>query len=256
MRIGIIGAGNVAWNLVAGLQNSPYEVVQVLSRTLNKARGLAEEFGIAASGTDPTTLQQDLDLVLIATSDHSVPLVAQVYAEYRGSNTIFAHTSGSMPLEALAPLGDSIGVFYPMQSFTRGRLTKWRPVPLFLEGSSAVMVTLDPVARHLSDEVSRMDSAGRLRIHLGAVYINNFTNYLYQQVEEIIQQDLKVYAPLIRETLHKALDLGAKAAMTGPARRGDQVTMDKHMQLLSASQAELYRTLSSRIGQAFRVENK
>ncbi len=259
MQIALIGAGNVAWNIAQVLQTSPFQIVQVISQGGSSAQALADEFGIPDHGQAPAELRQDLDLVLIATHDHSVATVAQQFAPHRPSQAIFAHTSGSISLAELAPLGDPIGVFYPMQTFTKGRPTNWREVPLFLEGNADVVNQLWPVAEYLSDRVAELDSVGRLKLHLGAVFASNFSNYMYLLAEQMIEGlgdfDLKMYEGLIREGVDKALSLGPQNAQTGPARRGDQVTMEKHLQLLKGADAELYGTLSARIRALYASED-
>lgn len=256
MNIGIIGAGNVGWNLVAGFVGSEFHVLQVMSRSDASARALAEEFGIADWSAAPGDLRQDLDLVLVATSDHSVREVAEAYAPFRASQAIFAHTSGSIPVSALSPLGNPTGVFYPLQSFTRGRLADWSKVPLFLEGSPETVSLMRPVADFLSRNVSELDSEGRLRLHLGAVFAHNFANYMWLLAEDAVRNlpggSLAHYEPLIRECVEKALDLGPHAAHTGPARRGDHITMDKHLALLEGDAAQLYASISKMITERFK----
>lgn len=259
MKIGIIGAGNVAWNLVAALAGSRFEVVQIHSRGGESARRLAAEFGVPDTGREPGELRSDLDLVLIATSDHSVGDVATAYAEVSSnSKAIFAHTSGSIPLAQLAPLDATTGVFYPLQTFTKGHLADWKGIPVFLEGNPEAMTILNPLATHLSERVATLDSAQRLRLHLGAVFASNFANYMWLKAEEVVndlpEADFSAYGPLIRECMTKALRYGPVAAHTGPARRGDQVTMDKHLELLEETDQELYRIVSMQIAARFEEE--
>lgn len=266
MRIGLIGAGNVSWNLVAGLQGSPFQVVQVLSSSGKSAEKLAAEFGIGHSGRlmpPPmkrvnhhwTNLLTDLDLVIIAISDNMVGEVGRLIGS-DFPNTTFVHTSGSVALSALEPIGSKVGVFYPMQTFTKGRKADWREVPLFLEGGSEVLNLIRPLAEHLSDRVGDLNSAGRLRLHLGAVFVSNFVNFLFMEAEKVVSNlpdaDFTTYEPLIREVVDKAYALGPVNAHTGPARRNDQVTMQKHLDLLEGKDRELYAMISELIYNRFR----
>lgn len=259
--IGLIGAGNLAWNLAANLAGSPFEIVQVHSRHLDSAFRLAKDFPHIQPAFAPSQLRPDLDLALVASSDHGIAEIAATYAPFRGPQTVFAHTSGSIDLSALAPLGERVGVFYPLQTFTRGHKADFADIPLFLEGDAAVLDVLRPVAEHLSRRVGYMDSAQRLRLHLGAVFASNFANYMWLMAEQTVEgtgaAGLEVYAPLIRECMEKALRYGPHAAQTGPARRGDAVTMQKHMDLLRGNDpklGQLYQILSELIAQEFKAE--
>ncbi len=257
-RIALIGAGNLAWNLAANLQGTEFEVVQVFSRHIDSAFKISKDFPSIQAAFAPSQLRPDLDLVIVASSDHGIAEVAATYAIHANSHTVFAHTSGSIALDALAPFGENIGVFYPLQTFTKGHKADFAGIPIFLEGNAQVIDRLRPLAEFLSRKVSVLDSAARLRLHMGAVFASNFANYMWLMADDLLreigQPNLEVYAPLIRECMEKALKYGPEAAQTGPARRGDAVTMHKHLRLLEASdlqKAALYTMVSELISQRF-----
>jgi predicted short-subunit dehydrogenase-like oxidoreductase (DUF2520 family) len=257
-KLALIGAGNLAWNLAGVLQGSPFEIVQVFSRHLDSAFKISKDFPSIQGAFAPSQLRQDLDLVIVASSDHGIAEIAKVYAPYKREHTVFVHTSGSISLDALSPFGENIGVFYPLQTFTKGHLADFSGIPIFLEGNEAVLNKLLPLANFLSRQVSLLDSAKRLQLHLGAVFASNFANYMWLLAEDVLkeigQPGLNVYAPLIRECMEKALRYGPAGAQTGPARRGDDITMDKHLQLLETRDpqlAKLYAELSRMIAERF-----
>ena len=255
-RLGLIGSGNVAWNLAHAFRNTNYRVEQVIGRRLVSAEALATEFGIPHFGIDPYRLIPDLDLVFVLTNDHSISEIAATYAPFRGPKTIFVHSSGSMPLSELDALGPPTGIFYPMQTFTRNHLADFSDIPIFLEGPKEVLDVIEPLARQISKRVSFLDSRDRLQLHLGAVFASNFVNYMLLLSEEAIRHvegtDLSVYEPLVREVINKAFRYGPERAQTGPARRGDEITMRKHLEILqNAEHAELYQMLSEMISERF-----
>ena len=55
--------------------------------------------------------------------------------------------------------------------------------------------------------------------------------------------------PLVRETVNKAFSMGAEKALTGPARRGDKETINKHLNLLKDynEEKEIYKLLTNYI---------
>jgi predicted short-subunit dehydrogenase-like oxidoreductase (DUF2520 family) len=55
--------------------------------------------------------------------------------------------------------------------------------------------------------------------------------------------------PLIKETIEKNLSIGPMLAQTGPAKRGDLATLDKHLEFLKDDEqlAELYKLISQHI---------
>jgi predicted short-subunit dehydrogenase-like oxidoreductase (DUF2520 family) len=258
LRVGLIGAGNLAWNLAGALRGTSYRMVQVLSRTAAHAEALAKEWGIPHASNQPADLLPDLDLVIISSTDHAIGEIAAAHAPFRGPKTAFVHTSGAAPMALLAPLGERIGVLYPLQTFTRGHLADFSTVPIFLEGGPEVQALTSPIAHHLSRQVRQLDSAGRLQLHLGAVFASNFANLMWILAEEVLADlpglDSSIYAALVRENAIKAFQIGPKAAQTGPAKRGDEATMLKHLSLLAAQDPKkeaLYKTLSEMIRERF-----
>ncbi|MEM7036431.1 MAG: DUF2520 domain-containing protein, partial [Bacteroidota bacterium] len=167
-------------------------------------------------------------------------------------------TQAGIHVDALAPLGPHTGVFYPLQTFTKAHRADFRSIPFFLEGPPEVLNKIRPLAEQLSDNVRDLDSQGRLTLHLGAVFASNFANFMWMLADETLADlpgvDMKAYVPLIREVVDKALAYGPHDAHTGPARRGDQVTMEKHMAILQdqdPERAALYAQLSRMIAERF-----
>ena len=75
MRIGLIGAGRVAHHL-AHVLNAQHQIVQIYSRSLDKAQHLAAQIGAEAIA-EVEQLHSDLDLLIIAVSDQAIAQVIQ-----------------------------------------------------------------------------------------------------------------------------------------------------------------------------------
>ena len=88
-------------------------------------------------------------------------------------------------------------------------------------------------------------------MHLAAVFVNNFTNYLYGIGESICLDEgltFDLLKPLILETAEKVQHLTPKEAQTGPARRNDSESMEAHLELLNDEEhITLYKLLSQAI---------
>ena len=66
--------------------------------------------------------------------------------------------------------------------------------------------------------------------------------------------DQQILEPLMKETLEKAIAMGAVHAQTGPARRGDDDTLNSHLELLEQTDRDMYIAISQSIKNAY--ENK
>ena len=133
-RIVMIGSGNVATHLAAAFAGVA-DVVQVYSPTAEHAAALAAKTG-AEAVADIGSIAADADYYIVAVRDEAMPALA---AGLRGRGFdcgIWAHTTGSMPLDALDGIGEACGVFYPMQTFTRDVAVDMGRVPVFVEAST------------------------------------------------------------------------------------------------------------------------
>lgn len=253
LNVAVIGAGRLAWSLIANFQQAGIPVRQLISRSENKRQAFAQAYAIPHLGQSPKDLLPDTDLVILSVSDHAIAEVAlQLKGTIRPEAAVF-HTSGSIDLETLLPAGGQIGVFYPLQMFTPRAVVDFRTIPLFIEGTANTLPLLRRLAESVSDRVVELNSADRLRLHLGAVFACNFPNYLYQLTHQLMPQqaemDFRIYEPLVREQINRVFESLPENTQTGPAIRGDQVTLQKHLDLLQDQPdiRALYQRLSQRI---------
>ena len=109
------------------------------------------------------------------------------------------------------------------------------------------------LASELSDSVYEVSEQQRAQLHLAAVFACNFTNHMYAIAQELLAEKglpPQLIGPLISETAAKALGSPSAAAVqTGPARRGDRQTQQKHLGLLEGHPQlqELYQKISTEI---------
>lgn len=250
VRIVLVGSGNLATRTALALSEAGNPPVQVWSRNAEHAVRLASMLPGATATDRAEELICDADLYLLAVSDHAIESVA---ASLPSTTGIWAHTAGSMPMDALRPYHERIGVFYPLQTFSRERRVDYSSVPIYIEGSDeAVVRLLEFVGCLISGSVLRCTSEQRLYLHLAAVFACNFTNHLYALSERMLAEHglpPRSLAPLIAETATKVQQMSAAGAQTGPAKRNDTNTLQKHLQLLRTDPdiQEIYRLLSDSI---------
>lgn len=249
-KVVIIGSGNLAEALARAVAGSDLELVQVFARNAGRARIVAEQASTAWS-TQPERLAR-ADIYLISVSDRAVAEVAETLPI--PPTAVVAHTAGSVPIDALPAKFAGRAVFYPLQTFTRGREVDFREIPLFLEtATEELRPRMEAFARKLSDTVLWADSERRAKIHLAGVFACNFANHMYAAGEGIVRDaglDFEVLKPLIRETAAKALDASSPARVqTGPAVRNDLETRARHEGMLAGNALlkSIYSTISQSI---------
>jgi len=245
IKISIIGSGNVAQHLIeAFAKSNAIEIIQVFSRTQKHISPLLDSSKI----TNDWNALADADLYIIAVSDDAI---ASVSSHLPFENRLVVHTSGSAPLTILDDKNKK-GVFYPLQTFTKGKNIDFKTIPFCLETQfENDYEILEKVAQSISDSIYKIDSHQRKALHVAAVFVNNFTNYLYQLGNDICQENhvpFEILKPLILETAEKLLTLTPKEAQTGPAKRNDISTIEAHESFLSnENQSTIYKILTQSI---------
>ena len=250
--ISFIGAGNLAWHLAPALDNAGFSVKEVFSQNPKHAEELTDRLYQAEVKATLDFSTSDSRVFLVAVSDSVIKQIAQEII--LPNEALLIHASGSVSMNDLSfAASTAMGVFYPLQSFTKTRKADFKNLPIFVEASDeAAEELLFEMGRALGGNIQKMDSEQRAYLHLTAVFASNFTNHMlklaYQTAEQHhLQPDwLK---PLIRETVEKSLSIGPMLAQTGPARRGDLETLDKHLELLHGDEKlkELYQLISQHI---------
>jgi predicted short-subunit dehydrogenase-like oxidoreductase (DUF2520 family) len=231
MNIVLIGSGNVAWNLGKLLKQKGHNFAQVLSTNATTASELAYELDTESSNYW-TMLNRLADLYIVAVPDNALP---EVCGRLRLGSRLVVHTSGAVPMHILKECSENYGLLYPLQSLKRGVATL-PEIPLLVDGSSeTVKVTLQQLAQQLSPRVALTTDEQRLKMHVAAVLVNNFTNHLYVLAQQWCQKnglDFTQLHPLITETAQKLTGANAAALQTGPAVRNDTDTIARHKALL------------------------
>ena len=252
MRIGLYGTGRVASHLGPALVAAGHHVPFVWSRTAAAAAALAAQLPGTQALTTLAATPPLADVYLLAVPDAAVPPLLAAVAWPAGA--LVAHLAGALPLAVFAAQpAVRGGVFYPLQTFSSGRAIDWHTVPLCIEAADAAgEATLLGLAGSLSQQVLPLDSAQRLKLHVAAVFANNFTNHLLGISDALLAEAAlppELLAPLVHETVNKALANPPFAVQTGPAVRSDAPTLAAHQAALAAHPVwlALYRQLTTSI---------
>jgi predicted short-subunit dehydrogenase-like oxidoreductase (DUF2520 family) len=252
-NISFIGAGNVAEALCLGLSAAGQRIVSVASKSGETARALAGAVG--AEWRHDLTVPDNCDILILAITDTAIAEVAGALTI--PDKTIVAHTAGSVSLAALGRTARA-AVLYPLQTFTRGFLPELGKVPFFVEATdSETHDIIKKLGAMIGAGAWDCDSDQRRHLHVSAVFVNNFSNFMMTTGEAIAADagfDPSLLRPLIEETARKALFKGPAMSQTGPAVRQDTRTIKSHLDLLSFSSEyrRLYKLISMMIADYYK----
>ncbi|TVZ54822.1 putative short-subunit dehydrogenase-like oxidoreductase (DUF2520 family) [Lutibacter sp. Hel_I_33_5] len=222
----IIGKGNVATHLTNAFKKA--DKVNVSSINSRKLKDI------------PTA-----DITIIAVSDDAIEEVSS-----KVTNSFVVHTSGSASIKSLKN-NTRKGVFYPLQTFTKGKKVDFNEIPFCLETENEKdLKLLEKAAKTIGTKIFSINTKQRKALHVAAVFVNNFTNHLYKTANDICKDQnvpFEILLPLIKETANKVEQISPKKAQTGPAIRNDKKTIKNHLDLLNKEQQEIYTLLTNSI---------
>ncbi len=232
MEIVIIGTGNTATILGRKLKAAGHSIVQVFGRSAKEASKLAYELDTESTNYW-SVVNRDADIYLLAVSDIAIE---EIVKELQLPEKTMVHTAASVSKNVLNA-SQHFGVFYPLQSLRKE--TNYLPdIPIIIDASDEqTLQLLMDLASTITDQVLQADDQQRAKLHLAAVFCNNFVNHLYTMVYDYCQKqdlDFHLLLPLIKETAFRLETMNPAQAQTGPAVRGDATTINKHLQLLEA----------------------
>jgi len=238
----ILGSGNVASQLIkAFLKIDTINLKQVYTRNQEDINTLKDSIDT----TNDISLLKQADITIIAVSDEAISSISSHI-----KNSFVVHTSGSVDMKSLNNIGRK-GVFYPLQSFSKKKLVDFKNIPICLESeTNEDLLKLEELVSLLQSKSYILSSHQRKKIHVAAVFANNFSNHMYTIANEICEKyniPFDILHPLIEETSNKIKNLTPKKAQTGPAKRNDAETIENHLNLLSQKQQEIYLKITQSI---------
>ena len=152
------------------------------------------------------------------------------------TSALVVHCSGSIAIDELL-CNSKKGVLYPIQTFSNLSLAAFNELPFLIESENKNdFRLLQDLVLKIGGKPIEMNSQKRSYIHLIAVIINNFGNHLIELGENIAQKHgipFTIFHKIIEETHKNAIEIGARNSQTGPAKRKDNKTINKHLNLLS-----------------------
>ena len=245
IKVIILGSGNVGTHLFKAFKNNiDIEILQWYSRDLKNINQYSDVVKI----TDKLNDLEVADVYILAINDDSINKLS---SNLPFTNRLVCHTSGSKSINELHSKNRQ-AIFYPLQTFSKDSKIDFTKIPICLESYNLKdMNTLKNIATSLSCDYYEISSIQREKIHLAAVFVNNFKNHLFTIAKEITDDsniDFNILKPLISETVQKIYKLDPKEAQTGPAVRNDRETINKHIQdLKSNDHKQLYKLMTSLI---------
>lgn len=273
--IAIVGPGRLGQALGKLLNEEGFHVAHVAARSRAAGQRAIQFIGAGVAAGMKARDLTEASVILLTTSDAAIAQVARQLAalskDWRGRTIL--HTSGSVPSSVLLPFkrrGGAIGSLHPYQTIPNpaAGVRNLRGCVWGIEG--------DPIARRVAKRwvkalggVTFQIRAGKKTLYHASAFmvcptlvtLMNYSVTLLRQSGVSEKMARQMLARITSETANNFAELGARGALTGPAVRGDWVTIQKHMaelrrvvpEILPAYR-ELVRLMAALAGRAIPVE--
>ena len=242
--IGIVGAGPVGLTLGRAFAAAGWPVVAVASRDPARREAFRSAVPGARAFMEPAGLLDEVSIVFLTVPDDAVAAVAAGLRLYSGQALV--HTSGLLASTVLHPAmaaGTLAASFHPMVAFadTDAALLALRGATVAIEGDEPLVAVLAELAEAIGAQPVRIPPEGKAAYHAAAVLAAGGFVALLDAIAELGRGAgldetgaLTIYAPLVRQNLANAEQLGIRAALTGPIVRGDAGTLRAHLVAMHA----------------------
>jgi predicted short-subunit dehydrogenase-like oxidoreductase (DUF2520 family) len=256
---GIVGAGPVGLALGVALSRAGWPVGAVASRDPGRRARFREHVPNVRPFAEANALVDDVELVILAVPDDAVAPLAQSLRLYAGQAII--HTSGLLGAEVLAPAmaaGTQAGAFHPLVAFADLDLAlkALRGATIAIEGDDELVAHLADMAEAIGGSPVRLAPGSKAAYHAAAVLSAGGVVALLDTIREVAAGlgldeagAMRIYLPLVEQTIANARTLGIDATLTGPATRGDAGTVAAHLAALGEAAPDalaVYRALLER----------
>lgn len=236
VRVLVVGYGKVGSALGWHLSRLGYKVLTVRRRT-----------------EDARYLVPDVDVIFFAVPDRQIQKMFLRLRRYIKPGTLVVHLSGAYGVELFkgaAERGIETLALHPIKSFfSRQQAKKHLPGGYFaLDGTKKGLRFGRRLVTQLKGKAVLVRSEVRPLYHAMCVFGSNFIHPLFYAVEQIgreigfaPQKAREIIMPLTVGVIQNIKKQGAVVTLTGPVKRGDLITVKRHLKALKEHQPELVK---------------
>lgn len=242
MDISVIGAGRVGTALAVLWRRAGHRIVAVSGGAATAARAATHLPGVPV--LEPEEAVPGAEVVVIATPDSAIQEACERFAGVLRPGASVAHASGASGLDVLAAAaaaGASTLAVHPYQTCPTVEAAVDR-----MAGATFAITARDERGYVLGERLA-LDAGGRpFRIpdelkplyHASAVFASNYLVTVTALAEELAREagvpdPAGALALLQGATLANIERVGPAAALTGPAVRGDALTLRRNLEILA-----------------------
>lgn len=259
----VVGAGPVATALAGALRLGGVPVLGLWARKPAAARAAGSIAGVAAFSSAPPDILLECGVVILAVRDQVIGEVAQMLVNTGLINKrhVMLHCAGaSSALELLGSVNGSVagvGTMHPLSAIADGKtaMRTLKGTVFGVEGDEVGRATASRLVEAIGGIVLALDGTQMASYHAAAALASNYIVAAMDAAAAVLaatgvsaDDAARALVPLAEGALRNITARGTTGGLTGPIRRGDAVTVQRHLDALRGKPelVEIYRALARR----------
>ena len=259
----VVGAGPVATALAGALRLAGVPVLGLWARKAPAARAAGSAAGVAAYSSAPPDILLESEVVIVAVRDAFIAEVAQMLVGTGLVNRrhVMLHCAGAASAEellgAIAPRVGGIGTLHPLSAIADGRtaMRALKGTVFGVVGDEVGRARATALVHALGGVPLELDSSQMAAYHCAAALASNYVVAALDAAAAVLasagvpaKQAEQALVPLAEGAVKNVAARGTTDGLTGPVRRGDAATVQRHLDALRTQPelAEIYRALARR----------
>lgn len=259
----LIGAGPVATAVAGSLRLGGVPVLGLWARRAAQARAAGSAAGVAAFSSAPPDILLESEVVILAVKDQVIGEVAQMLVGTGLVNTrhVMLHCAGATSAgDALGGVADQlagVGTMHPLSAIADGKesMRALKGTVFGIEGDEVGRTMATRLVSAIGGVVLPLDGSQMAAYHAAAALASNYVVAAIDAAAAALSaagippdRAARALVPLAEGALRNITAHGTTAGLTGPVRRGDAATIQRHLDALRGRPelAEIYRALARR----------
>jgi predicted short-subunit dehydrogenase-like oxidoreductase (DUF2520 family) len=262
----IVGAGPVATALAGALRLGGVPVLGLWARKPAAARAAGSTAGVAAFSSAPPDILLESEVIILAVRDQAIADVAQMLlgTGLVGKRHVLLHCAGASSASDVlgAAVGKvrGIGTLHPLSAIADGKtaMRTLKGTVFGVEGDDVGRSVASTLVKNIGGHVLALEGTQMASYHAAAAFASNYLVATIDAAASVLaaagipaDEAARALVPLARGALDNIAAKGTTLGLTGPVRRGDAQTIQRHLAALAgikggAELAELYRALARR----------
>ena len=259
----IVGAGPVATALAGALRLGGVPVLGLWARKAAQARAAGSGAGVAAFSSAPPDVLLETEVVILAVRDRVIGEVAEMLVGTGLVNRkhVLLHCAGAASAhDLLGNVADrvaGIGTLHPLSAIADGKaaMRTLKGTVFGVEGDDIGRTTASKLVAALGGVTLALDGTQMAAYHAAAALASNYVVAAVDAAAAVLatvgvppEKAAIALVPLAEGALRNVATHGTTGGLTGPVRRGDIETVQRHLDALRGHPdlAEVYRALARR----------